>query len=167
MNWISSVKALMNISLMQEKGCVSMAGMERRKGRAEAWDVLLLAVMNCKSDSTLTYNFPSGLLVRDHETRTPFRRSCTIACHYHKQWVACVLKQEIPVHTQDSQINSEAEQSTHDGCWPHRSKCCCKSFLECESKGFIRTYWWEECVCVRVCVWTKWSRWRETYTVSQ
>lgn len=112
MNWISSVKALMNINLMQEKGCASMAGMKRRKGRARAWDMLLLAVMNCESDSTLTCNFPRGLLVRDHETGTPFSRSCTIACHYHKQPVACVLKQEIPVHTQDSQINSEAEQST-------------------------------------------------------
>lgn len=62
----------MNISLMQEKGCASMAGMERRKGRAGAWDMLLLAVMNCESDSTLTWNFPRGLLVRVHETETPF-----------------------------------------------------------------------------------------------
>lgn len=67
-------------------------------------------------DSTLTCNFPRGLLVRDHETGTPFSRSCTIACHYHKQPVACVLKQEITVHTQGSQINSEAGQSTHDRC---------------------------------------------------
>lgn len=88
-----------------------MAGMERRKGRAGAWDVLLLAVMNCESDSTLTCNFPGGVLVWDHETGTPFSRSCTIACHYHKQPVACVLKQGIPGHTQDSQINSEAKHT--------------------------------------------------------
>lgn len=102
-------------------------------------------------DSTLTCNFPRGLLVRDHETGTSFSRSCTIACHYHKQPVACVLKQEITVHTQDSQINSEAGQSTHDRCWPHWWMCCCKSLQECKSKGCIRTYWWEECACVCVC----------------
>lgn len=141
MNWISSVKALMNISSMQEKGCVSMAGMGRRKGRAGAWDVLLLAVMNSESDSTLTCNFPRGLLVWDHETGTPFSGNCTIACHYHKQRVANVLKQEITVHTQDSQISSEAEQRTHD-------RCCCKSLSECKSKGCIRTSWWEDSVCV-------------------
>lgn len=103
MNWISSVKTLMNISLMQEKWCISMTGMERRKGRARARDVLLLAMMNCESDSTLTCNFPRRVLIRDCETGT------AIVCHYHKQSVVWVLKQEITVHSQDSQIHSEGQ----------------------------------------------------------
>lgn len=82
----------MNISLMQEKGCISMTGIERRKGRPGVWEVLLLAMMDCESDSTLTCNIPRRVLIWDCERATPFSRSCAIACHCHKQPVVCELK---------------------------------------------------------------------------